>query len=476
MAENEFQTLSRYYLQTDEFRRALRGEVNLVVGWKGSGKTALFSQVRDAKRERRNNIIVDLKPEGYQLVKLKEQVLDYLSEGAKGHLITAFWEYLLYSEICNKILEKDKERHMRDQTLYQGYRALVETCRASPNMAEGDFSERLLVLSENISQNYHKMRGAGSITTLTTDEITEIIYSYDLKDLRMQLSGYLRSKDEILVLFDNLDKGWSARGLVRGDILILRCLIDAARKIQRDMRRDGHEFHTVVFVRNDVYELLMRESADFGKESRALLDWSDPDLLREMLRKRLVQNDLPEEASFQQIWTRVCVSHYGGEETSQFFIDRCLMRPRNLLKIFGHCRGFAVNLDHERIEPGDIEKGLKSYSDDVITDADSELTDVEPGAADLIYHFIGEKCSYSDSELRAIVKESGVQNDKMEKIIEFLLYYGFLGVQYGKAEPSYIFEMGYDMRKMKVLIRKNAGALRYIINPAFWPGLGIREA
>jgi hypothetical protein len=127
---------------------------------------------------------VDLKPESCQLVKLKEQVLDYLSEGAKGHLITAFWEYLLYSEICNKILEKDKEKHMRDQTLYQGYRALVEICRASPNMAEKDFSERLLVLSENISQNYRRMRGAGGTTTLTTDEITEIIYSYDLKDLR----------------------------------------------------------------------------------------------------------------------------------------------------------------------------------------------------------------------------------------------------------------------------------------------------
>jgi hypothetical protein len=90
MAENEFQTLSRYYLQTDEFRRALRGEVNLVVGRKGSGKTALFSQVRNVKRDNKNNVVVDLKPEGYQLIKLKEQVLDYLSEGAKAHLITAF--------------------------------------------------------------------------------------------------------------------------------------------------------------------------------------------------------------------------------------------------------------------------------------------------------------------------------------------------------------------------------------------------
>ena len=90
MAENEFQTLGRYYLPTDEFRRALRGDVSLVVGRKGTGKTAFFSQVRDQLRQDRSNVVVDLKPEGYQLVKLKEDVLDYLSEGAKAHLITAF--------------------------------------------------------------------------------------------------------------------------------------------------------------------------------------------------------------------------------------------------------------------------------------------------------------------------------------------------------------------------------------------------
>ena len=32
-------------------------------------------------------IVVDLRPEGYQLIKLREIVLEYLSEGAKAHLL-----------------------------------------------------------------------------------------------------------------------------------------------------------------------------------------------------------------------------------------------------------------------------------------------------------------------------------------------------------------------------------------------------
>lgn len=46
-AENEFQELGEYYLETDEFRRASRGEIQIVLGRKGSGKTALFFQLRD---------------------------------------------------------------------------------------------------------------------------------------------------------------------------------------------------------------------------------------------------------------------------------------------------------------------------------------------------------------------------------------------------------------------------------------------
>jgi hypothetical protein len=42
-AENEMTTRERYYLTTDQFERAIRGEVNLVVGRKGSGKTARCS-------------------------------------------------------------------------------------------------------------------------------------------------------------------------------------------------------------------------------------------------------------------------------------------------------------------------------------------------------------------------------------------------------------------------------------------------
>ena len=107
-AENEMTTLANYFLPTYEYGRTLQGSVNLIVGRKGSGKTALFIQVRDKIRSDKRNIVVDLKPEGYQLLKLKEDILLHLSEGSRQHLITVFWEYLLLLEVAYKLLEKDR--------------------------------------------------------------------------------------------------------------------------------------------------------------------------------------------------------------------------------------------------------------------------------------------------------------------------------------------------------------------------------
>ena len=472
VAENEFQTLGEYYLRTDQYKRASRGEVNMIVGRKGTGKTALFSQLRNEKRSNVHNIVVDLKPEGYQLLRLKEDVLDYLAEGARTHLITALFEYLFYLEICYKLLEKDRERHKRDRRLYEPYLALQDVYETG-SAAQGDFSERLHGLSQQLIEAFKERFGTARNQRLTADEVTGLVHSRNIRDIRETLSTYLRFKEGVWVLFDNLDKGWSPHGLTVEDVLILRCLIDAARKIQHELQRDGHDFHCVVFVRNDVYQLLVDASADYGKESRAVLDWTDTDLLREMLRRRLIHNSLPENTPFEQVWSQVCVSHYHGEETSQYLIDRSLMRPRNLIKLFAHCRGFAVGLERARIAEVDFEKGLRAYSIDLITEADQELTDIHGTDTDLIYYFIGEGQEYSQEKLESILNGAKIPADKFERIIHFLLYYGFLGIKTNNDNPVYIFDVGYDMKILSVLAVKARNNLVYILNPAFHPALNF---
>lgn len=140
IAENELGTLGNYFIRTSEFERARRGELDVLTGRKGTGKTALFSQLRDDIRRFPENVVVDLKPEGYQLIKLKEDVLSQLGEGSRDHLITAFWEYLLYMEVAQKLLEKDAKLQLRNPNIFEKYSRLKEIYEKDKSLAiKGDF-------------------------------------------------------------------------------------------------------------------------------------------------------------------------------------------------------------------------------------------------------------------------------------------------------------------------------------------------
>ena len=477
-AENEMTTLGGYFLNTDQFSKALRGEVNLVVGRKGAGKTALFIQVRDRTRADKRNVVLDLKPEGYQLLKLKEDILAHLTQGASHHLVTAFWEYLILLEITYKLLEKDQNAHKFNHEIRDLYLELERTYKTEGYFVEGDFSERLLALSQRIAQDYGQRFGDADGTKLSTDQVTQLVYSHDVRRLRKQVSAYLQHKQSVWVLFDNLDKGWSTQGVDAVDAMVMRCLIDAGRKVERDMRKDGHTVHCIVFIRNDVYEHLMRQSADYGKEMRVTLDWTDPDMLRELLRLRLVSN-LPSGSiapAFSQIWPQLCISHYKGEETSSYIIERSLMRPRNMIKIFSHAKGFAANLMHQKIDETDLEKGIRAYSQDLLVELDHELTDVFPASRDLLYHFIDAPPQLSTPDLVKFISGAGIDESGIPRVIDFLLYYGILGVQTSAEQVHYIFNVNYDLKVLQIRAARAGDGAVYVVNPAFCPALGIPDS
>jgi hypothetical protein len=162
-----------------------------------------------------------------------------------------------------------------------------------------------------------------------------------------------------------------------------------------------------------------------------------------------------------------------GEDTSEHMIERSLMRPRNLITLFNHCKSFAVNLTHAKIVGDDINKGLHAYSNDLIIDFDRELGDVEPAAAGLVYEFLEESSELTKEDLLRLIVRHGVAETDFERIKYFLLYYGILGVSEPKGEATYIYKVGYDARKLRVLERKLGDRVHYAINPAFWPGLEI---
>ena len=168
---------------------------SLVVGRKGSGKTALFIQLRNRIRSDRDrrNIVVDLRPEGYQLIKIKEDILTYLNEGARQHLITAFYEYIILLDAAYTTLATDRNTYL--------FLDLEQTYKIENFSTEGDFSERLLTLSQRLSEEYKSRCGRQAAQRLTTNDVTDLLYTHDIRQLREKFSKYLEHKGSVLDTF-----------------------------------------------------------------------------------------------------------------------------------------------------------------------------------------------------------------------------------------------------------------------------------
>lgn len=470
-AENEMRALNRYFLPSATFSAAVKGDVRTIVGRKGAGKTAIWTQVRNTIRKRKKSTVVDLKPEGYQLVKLREDVLKHLTMGQGLHVAGAFWEYLLLLEIATKVVEDDRTRYTRDQRLTEGYEALAEMISDYNDLGDGDFSERLRKFSLEIAGSLSSDR-ALMTGDFRGNELTNKIYSTDIKRFRKCLFEYLGKKEVTWILFDNLDRGWPTHGLEDVDFIILRALIDAARKLERSFDKSNIELNSIVFLRDDIYTELVSRTSDFGKDQPSRIDWKDSDQLREILRLRLVDNPNLASLDFEKSWETLFCSHYEGEETSEYIINRSMMRPRNLLNLISHCRSSAINKRHDRIEPDDIKSGVASYSTDLLVELSREMEDVLPEYKTLLWDFVNSSQKLNTQLLYEVYTISGVPEEERERVTERLIYYGFLGIEVG-LEEKYIFNYNYEIRLMLAQIRKCGLKIKFCIHPAFRDSLGL---
>ena len=276
-------------------------------------------------------MVLDLKPEGHQFVKLRETVLKQLSPGLQQHLLTAFWNYLLLMELAHKIVNTEINLSYRDSRLREPYEKVRRAYGNDQSSEQGDFSERLLTLVDDIVA---RRRLISNIST--TSHVTEVVYSQDIRPLSDALSEYLSRKEDVWLLFDNLDKGWPVHGAVQEDILLLRSLLEATRKLQRQFETRGVEFHAVVFVRNDIYSHLVLETPDRGKDTAIVLSWDDCEVFKEILRRR-ISFSTQVQGTFEELWPLFFTSDVRGEESFSYILSRTLMRPREMLAFAREC-------------------------------------------------------------------------------------------------------------------------------------------
>lgn len=462
-AENEIKALDSYFIPTAQYHKTKQGHARLVVGRKGAGKSALFYSLRSTFRPLKTHLVLDLRPEGHQLVKLREFVLKGLSGGYQQHLLTAFWNYLLVVEIAYTIAKYENKTHYRDPRLRQAFDRIAGEFPEETDEEQADFSERLLRLVNEVTERRSQMAEPQS-----NADITEIVYSRPIRELLDSVTEYLSvSRRSVWILIDNLDKGWPIHAVLPEDILILRSLLEATRKLERQFDSRGVELRSVVFIRNDIYQHLILEPAERGKETPALLDWNDQEVFKQLLARRL-SSALEGDMDFDSLWAQFFPPHVRGEDSFQFVVNRTLMRPRELLRFVRECIDVGLNRKRQKLTEDDMLQAEQNYSSDALIDVCLEMKDVNAKFGNAPYAFIGSTTVLSKSDAVGRLEEAGVEPKEIGLVIDMLLWFGVLGIYLDDDEERYSYQYEHNSDMLTAGVSHYA----YCIHPAFRAELG----
>lgn len=466
-AENETSTLAQYFIKTAEYARALRAEGAVVIGRKGSGKSAIYFQVSEVLSREKIRCVVDLRPASHNLSEMRESLLGVVNIGIFDHTVAAFWQYVIYVEMLLKVRELLLPRAKNDFALQERLRAVEVEFKLDESVVSSDFTSRLDTAIRLI------VTSSGSLDGVVDrrSHLTNILFEKPIPKLREAIASFHDMFEEYVILIDDLDKGWPPRQVEPHDISTIRHLIEVLGRIQRDLIRRKLIVRHLVFLRSDIYERLVEVTSDRGKYNVIKVDWSDPEQLRHLLWQRVVANIPTEQREYA--WDAINPPLATGETSVDKMIEASLRRPRFLIDLCERTLSFAINRGHGFVVEADLNEGIRQMSLYLVSDFGYEMRDIAGTPEDIFYSFIGVSDLLTETEVLDILNRVNL-GIGVQEAIDLLLWYGFLGIIGATNRPVFIYDRAYDFRRLEAERGKLREDTLYAVNPAFLLGLERR--
>jgi len=437
----------------------------VVAGRKGSGKTAIFFQARDKfRRSRQKTIVADLRPESHQLSLFRQELLKVAEHGVFDHTLAAFWYLLILSELLLAIRRESDSRSRFDASALERS-VRLETLLQQHNVAEsGDFTSRINGLVKDVLAEIRKMQKQGR--PITAHHLTNFVFQGGIAKLKAALIEESESFAKIVLLFDNIDKGWPVTGVDNFDVRLIRLLVETLDKIKRDLSAAGRDFLSIVFLRNDIYELMVSETPDRGKSGQIVIDWTDRAKLRQLIFARMKASTGNRDTSFEAMWSRFACEQVGTRPSFDYFVDHCLMRPRFLINIIEAAIANAVNRGHSHLQEDDCRDAVRHHALYLVNDFGYEIRDVSGLPEDLLYTFVGVTELLTHPEIIECLQKAPVQAAQMDLAVKLLLWYGVLGVATKEGVAKYIYDYDYNYKRLVAEANFFDTDRLYVVNPA----------
>lgn len=382
------QGLRDYFVESDAYTRVRSGKKSIILGNRGSGKSAIFKIVAEQEL-RSGSSVIELSPENYSY----EMLSSTLASESRGSWVkqgayTAAWKYLIYVLVM-------KELSKQGSRLKTGPAAQIYSYLRDNHQGSQDNPISVLI---SYLKRIEGLKIGSWEAAIKTRELASL-YRLEEIDSLLTAIGELCRRRKVLVLVDELDRGWDAsedaKAFVAG--LFQACV---------SINQTTPNLRVYVSLRRELYDSIpsLYDDAQKYRDIIETITWDERSLL-ELVAKR-IRYTVPtlQEAANQDCWNAVFSETLDYRQTKSFnyVIDRTLYRPREIIQFCSDALEQSRLFNLSPIDYSIISNAELAYSEERSKDIAAEYRFQYPGLLSVFEVFRGRTYTFDRADLEYI--------------------------------------------------------------------------
>lgn len=344
--------LLEYYVDLPILWHLLNKRKNLIVGRKGSGKSAIRKKLINSFED---DINIEIMPTE-SIIKSIIRDDDLKSIGSSEIFFQNVWLEYIYARIYEKLANSYSGK------LVSGSKEFILNYVKAQDKYNHDLLGIFAKAIEKLKIN------TGQFGKFGVDIERIIKESIDTETLEFNLVQSLED-EKITIYIDDLDLGWDNSTVSNNMLFGLLYTINYLSKM-------NDWIHIFLFFRTDMYKILMSKTQHSDKfRDVAYINW-EKENLEDLICGRIDFNYKKNSSELPiDLFTAVFPEKIGKVYTIDWMIDRTLNRPRELLQL---SRLYTESLCSETPNNGTLNNVEKTYSDWKLEDICNEYMNKYP--------------------------------------------------------------------------------------------------
>lgn len=359
--------LSKYFVDTPEFKRVKAGEALFVIGRKGTGKTAVCEMIQQQITPGKFTKLLSFKN-----APIAQFYASNDKEFRAPNQYVSMWRMLIAVEAAKLVL-KDQSIRPEDRTLLEDF---LKENFGNLDVAIFDVVRR--VTSKGVELTLPESWGKFGVKASSDKSDAHTLHFGRAADALLQVLKGIKTKNQFFLLFDELDEDYAINDTY---FQLLISLFKAAYQVRLETKEDIRIIPVVV-LREDIFSQL--EDHDFNKfeDYIARLHWStdiqhhSPLSLRRLINERIRASFKLSDAT--NLWSTIADDAGWGGPTADmwsYLSARTMDRPRDIIRFLKFAQ---ENAGGERITAESIDKAEREYSQWLQSEIGNEIFRVLP--------------------------------------------------------------------------------------------------